>query len=237
MAEVLPVSSSAHLALLPWLRRWPDEPGRTTFAAGLHAGSCVGIAWALRADLRVLLASPPALGAIALGTAPAAVTGLLVADAVEERLGRPSQVAALMAGAGVLLGLADRRPQARGLTAGAHVAAALAQVVALAPGVSRGGATLTAMRALGVRRDQAYGHSLRMSLPVTAGAAALTLARADRALVRRLLPSLAIGAPVAAVTSAVVVRHVSAVRLGPIALYRLSFAAVVATEVRRRRRG
>ena len=56
VAEVVPVSSSAQLALLPWLLGWDEAPDRTTFAAALHAGSCAGIAWALRDEIRQLRA-------------------------------------------------------------------------------------------------------------------------------------------------------------------------------------
>ncbi|MCU1691799.1 MAG: Bacitracin resistance protein BacA, partial [Frankiales bacterium] len=55
-AEVVPVSSSAQLALLPWLLRWPPDGDRTALSAGLHAGSCAGIALALQGDLRQLSA-------------------------------------------------------------------------------------------------------------------------------------------------------------------------------------
>lgn len=230
------MSSSAHLALLPWWRRWPDEPGRTTLAAGLHAGSCAGIAWALRDDLRALAADPAGVVALAVESLPAALAGLLAADAVEARLGRPGQVCVLMAGAGALMAAADRRPETSPLAARARTAASVAQVAALLPGVSRGGAVLTALRSSKVPRGQAWRHALHTSLPVTAGAAALTLARADRALVRRVAPALAVGAPAAAVTSAVLVSRVSAVRLDRIALYRLGLAAAIAAEQRRRRR-
>ena len=77
---------------MPWLLGWPLPAPRTTFAAGLHAGSCAGIAVALLAD------RPPArtLALAASTCLPAAVAGLLAADAVEQRLGRPAQLAALM---------------------------------------------------------------------------------------------------------------------------------------------
>ncbi|MCW2667949.1 MAG: pyrophosphate phosphatase, partial [Frankiales bacterium] len=106
VAEVLPVSSSAHLALLPGLLGWPDPPHRTTFAAALHAGSTLGICWGLRRDLAALARSRTGRRTALLAAAtsvPAAVAGLIGGDAVESRLGRPRQVAALLAGAGLLL--------------------------------------------------------------------------------------------------------------------------------------
>ena len=234
VAEVVPVSSSAQLVLLPWLLDWPPTAERTAFAAGLHAGSCVGIAWALRSDLRALDRRTTAL--LAASCVPAAVAGLLAADAVERRLGRPPQLAALLAGAGVVLWLADRRPEEREVGPREALLASLAQVAALVPGVSRSGATLTALRAAQVDRSAATRFSLLMSLPVTAGAAALTLLRAERPPLR----ALAAGVPAAAVAGGVAA---TALRgrprgcSGAAALYRLGVAAVVAVRLHRQRSG
>jgi len=239
VAEVVPVSSSAQLVLLPWLLAWEQPPERTTFAAGLHAGSSLGIAVALRHDLRTL--DRRTVGLLAGSCLPAAAAGALAADRVEERLGRPPQLAVLLAAAGVVLWVADRRGPTWGRTVGAREAAlaALAQVAALAPGVSRSGATLTALRAAGVDRAPAQRFSLLMSLPVTAGAAALTLARSDRTTLRALSPSLAVGATCAALAGAAATwtqqRRPGRSVTGP-ALYRLALAALVARRVLAERR-
>ncbi len=270
MAEVVPVSSSAQLVLLPWLLGWEQPPARTTFAAGLHAGSCLGIAVVLRRELRSLDGRTAAL--LVGSCLPAAAAGALAADRVEQRLGRPPQLAVLLAGAGALLWLADRRagndasasdlrpPKIirkspsdtpgesdgnllmikergggdRSIGARETTYAALAQVAALAPGVSRSGATLTALRAAGVERVAAQRFSLLMSLPVTAGAAALTLTRADRTTLRTLCPSLAIGATCAGLAGAAATwiqqQRPGRSATGP-ALYRLALAALVARRV------
>ena len=233
VAEVVPVSSSAQLVLLPWLLRWEQPADRTTFAAALHAGSCVGIGLSLRREL-----TPRAVLVAGATSVPAAVAGLLAADAVEERLGRPPQLAALLAGFGALMWWVDaaaaRQDAAgvraaaaeHGVTARQAALAALAQCAALVPGVSRSGATLTALRAAGVDRADAQRFSLLMSLPVTAGAAALTLVRARSA------PAGSVpGAAAAAVAGAVAARLVLARPDTPLrgaALYRLGLAAVVA---------
>ncbi len=287
IAEVLPISSSAHLTLVPWMLGWPEQRDRTTLAAGLHAGSALGIAYALRRQLAALTREE--LTVLAATTVPAAITGLLAADLVEARLGRPRQVAALMAVAGLALAAADRRGPASHLgdlgagtaakitraghrgyplgdlgakpaskitnarsgderwrstsrnpaqdhqgttrdrppTSRAAAAAALAQVAALAPGVSRNGATLTALRAAGTDRGPAHEFSLLMSLPITLGAAGLTLARADRETMKDLIPSLALGAPTAALAAGLTVTHVLPGPWWPITLYRLGLAAIV----------
>ena len=234
IAEVVPVSSSAQLVLVPLLLGWEQPSDRTTFAAGLHAGSCLGIGWAVRQDLLAL--DRRTLVLVAAATVPAAVAGLLAADAVEERLGRPAQLAALLAGAGVLLWWADARDGSRQVGAREAAVAGLAQVVALVPGVSRSGATLTALRLAGVEREAAQRFTLLLSLPVTAGAAVLTLARTPRA---RLLPSLRLlapGAVTAAVAGATTVTAFDTRRSAVVAgaaLYRLGLAAVIARQLQR----
>jgi undecaprenyl-diphosphatase len=229
IAEVIPVSSSAHLALLPWLLDWDEPSDRTTLAAGLHAGSCVGIAWALRDALREL--SAPEIGVLAAASVPAAVAGLLAGEVVEARLGTRPQLALLLATAGVVLWLADRSPQEHGVRGRDAAAAAVAQVAALAPGVSRSGATLSALRLLRVERASAERFTLLMSLPITAGAAALSLLRAERADLRALARPLAAGIPAAAASAAMSTRgqaRRAAVPVTAAALYRLGLAAVVA---------
>lgn len=253
VAEVEPVSSSAQLVLLPWLLRWEPPADRTAFGAGLHAGSCLGIAWALRDDLRRL--TPRDAVVLLAASVPAALAGALAADAVEERLGRPPQLAALMAGAGALMWWVDAQAASRRpgtppsppepmitpdtpgesdvimrITAREASLAAVAQLTALAPGVSRLGATLTALRAAGVDRPAARRFSLLMSLPITAGAAALSLARADRRALGELGPGLVTGLGAAAVAGAAAAtadRARPGRSLGAAALYRLGLAAVV----------
>lgn len=166
---------------------------------------------------------------------PAAIAGALGADAVEQRLGTRNQLAALLAGAGVLLWAADRRPERVGVGVGRAAAAAAAQVAALAPGVSRSGAALTALRALGVRRGEAQRFSLLMSLPVTAGAAGLTLLRVDRRTLRELAGPLAAGVPAAAVVAGLAAGQPrrGGISLRAAALYRLGLAAVVAVRMKK----
>jgi undecaprenyl-diphosphatase len=256
VAEVVPVSSSAQLVLLPWLLRWEEPADRTAFAAGLHAGSCAGITWALRRELWQL--DRRTALQVAAGSVPAALAGLLAADAVEQRLGRPPQLAALLAGAGALLWWADARAErhadhpaeqhadrpadhadhpddltaARPLTDREAAYAALAQVTALVPGVSRSGATLTALRLAGVDRASAQRFTLLLSLPVTAGAALLTLWRADRSVARAVAPG-AVTAALAGATTVTRLTHGRTTPLRAAAVYRLGLAAVVARRLRR----
>lgn len=228
VAEVVPVSSSAQLSLLPDLLGWPHPPERTTFAAALHAGSCLGIGWALRKDLRML--GPAGLARLVALSAPSALAGLVAADAVEARLGTRAQLAALLAGAGVLLWAADRRPEQHDVRPSDAAVAALAQVAALAPGVSRSGAVLIALRARSTARRPAHRHALLSGLPVSLGAAGLTLLRSERPELRRVAPALATAVPVAAVVAAAVTRDRMRVTapVTTVTLYRLALAALVA---------
>jgi undecaprenyl-diphosphatase len=171
----------------------------------------------------------PRTGSLLLLTClPAAAAGILGQEAVERRLGAPGPTAALLAGAGALLWAADRRPQSRGVGAREAGAAALAQVVALAPGVSRSGATLTALRALGVRRRDAARFSMLMSLPVTVGAAGLTIAR-SRQLPAPVPTALA---AVAAYGTAMGTNRASRRFLTGAAVYRAALAVAVAVRLR-----
>jgi undecaprenyl-diphosphatase len=184
---------------------------------------------------------------MAASSAPAALAGLLLQDRVERRLGRPGPTAALLALAGGALLLADRQagsapardrgipghpqgspalPRSPDLTA-----ASLAQVVALVPGVSRTGATLTALRARGVSREESLRTSMLMSLPVTLGAAGLTSLRGRAA--PPLLPTALAG--VSAYASARRVRPSRGFVVASVA-YRLGVAAAVAAKLRRERR-
>ncbi len=226
VAEVVPVSSSAQLSLLPWLLGWPPEPDRTTFAAGLHAGSSVGIALALRRDLVAL--DRAAAGRLLLTTVPAGIAGLAAQDAIEAKLGRPGPTAALLAGAGALMWLADRRPEDRPLAGRHTTAASFAQVLALAPGVSRSGASITALRSLRAPRQEAVRFSLLMSLPVTAGAGLLTMARARKA--PEVGPALVAG--LASYGAAKALERASYRLVTAAALYRAGVAALVAVRLR-----
>jgi undecaprenyl-diphosphatase len=221
VAEVLPVSSSAQLSLLPWLLRWDAVEDRTSFAAGLHAGSALGIAAALRP-------TPRELGPTLAATLPAAVAGAVLHEVVERRLGRPGPTAALLAGAGVALALADRRPSSGSVQGRDLALAGTTQLLALAPGVSRAGITITTLRLRSVRRQDAFRTSLVMSLPVTLGAAGLTAWRSHTA------PP-ALPAAVAALASYQVASRVSGASsrvLPAAALYRVVLAGAVGARLR-----
>ena len=246
-AELLPVSSSAHLILIPWLGGWDwdraDPELRKSFEVALHAGAAaallVGQRHLIAEELRSLdLRRVAVLG---LSFAPAAAIGFLFERPIERRLGGPGTTAAgLLAGAAAMVA-ADSRPQRRGrgkATAADGLMLGIAQAAALAPGVSRNGATLAAARWRGFTREQANLLSRTVALPIIVGAAALKGARLSR---RRVDVSLrrAIRAGTAAsfastLASQGLIRLVERDRaLWPYAAYRAALAAVVLAKMRR----
>jgi undecaprenyl-diphosphatase len=182
VTEFAPVSSSGHLILVPWLFGWKivnDPALNKTFDVALHMGTLVGALIYFRRDvwryLQAWLRSIGARGvrnvdervawALVIGTIPGAVIGALFESLIEEKLGQPWLIAVMLAVFGVVLYVVDRRsPEAYGID-GLDVRRGLiigvAQALALQPGVSRSGITMTAGRALG------------LAMPIIAGAGLL----------------------------------------------------------------
>ena len=194
LTELLPVSSSGHLIVVPWLADWEyleahDELNQT-FDVALHLGTLVSVvayfwrdllaltrAW-FRTLLRRAIRTPDERLAwvIVVATVPAALVGALGEDVIAERLGEPWQIAILLAAFGVVLFLADRRAPRRKLDdlgLGTALGIGLAQSLALAPGVSRSGVTISAGRLLGLDRDAAARLSFLLLVPVVFGAVVL----------------------------------------------------------------
>lgn len=249
-AELLPISSSGHVAALPWLLRWEDYTSapaelRKSVEVALHAGTAAALLIGLRGEVGEAVRGFDARRAqlIAGSFLPPAVIGLVFERAVEERLGTPPTIAAGLLIGSLALVLADRSPQARRRD-DARLADALwlglGQAAALVPGVSRNGATLAAGRARRFERTDASVLSRHVALPVIAGATALKSVR----LVRRGVPAedagtLAAGAAASFLSTLGSVRLVGWVeRDRPLAwwaAYRALAAAVILAAARRRR--
>ena len=186
LGEFLPISSSAHLALAPWLLRFRD-PG-LTFDVALHVGTLAAVAAAFGGRwlglLRDAAREPRGPGGrrvamLAVATLPAVAAGLALEDAAESAFRDPRLIAATLGAFGLLLGAADRAGRKaadwtdRGFPLALGVGAA--QALALVPGVSRSGVTMTAALFAGLTRESAAELSFLMSAPIIAGAAALKL--------------------------------------------------------------
>jgi len=247
-AELLPVSSSAHLSLLPWLAGWPwhqlDPEARKSFEVALHAGAAaallIGQRRLIAQELRRFDARRAAV--VALSFVPPAIVGYRFERQIERRLGGPRATAVGLAAGAVAMALADRRPQQRGpgdVTPADGLALGLAQATALAPGVSRNGATLAAARCRRFTREHANLLSRTVALPVIVGA---TLLKAVRLRRRGIEPGLgrAMAAGVAAsfassLASQKLIDLVERDRaLWPYAAYRLGLAGAVLYRLGRR---
>jgi undecaprenyl-diphosphatase len=192
LTEFLPISSSGHLILVPWLQDYTfllENPHfNKTFDVALHVGTLVGAIGYFRREViglirgflevvarRAIETRVQRLAvAIAVGTIPAALAGGIGASFFEDTLGEPWMVALQLIFFGALLLYADRLPQRRSLERstirdGWYIG--LAQVLALAPGTSRSGITITAARYLGLDRDSAARFSFLLLIPVVTGAA------------------------------------------------------------------
>jgi undecaprenyl-diphosphatase len=187
LGEFLPISSSGHLIVAPWLFGWPDSG--LSFDVALHLGTLVAVAAAFWKDwIRLITAFFRALPAgrvlqdpdarllvyLALASVPGAIAGLLLEKWADTVFRSPALVATMMALMGLVLWLADRRANRSAGEAVSLRDALLigcAQALAIVPGTSRSGATIAAALFLGHRREGAARFSFLLALPITAGAA------------------------------------------------------------------
>lgn len=198
LTEFLPISSTAHLTLVPWLLKWPD-PG-LAFDVALHVGTFLAVlVYFWRLWVRVIFAGfglrPPLAPAhahehagpddavahgrllwlLVLGTIPAAVVGMALKDYIETVFRSPYVIAASLILVALLMAYGDRvTARSRGVD-GVNTGDALiiggAQAIALVPGVSRSGITITAGLLRNFRRDSAARFSFLLATPAVAGAA------------------------------------------------------------------
>ncbi|MGH3035850.1 MAG: undecaprenyl-diphosphatase UppP [Gaiellaceae bacterium] len=189
--ELLPISSSGHLILVPWLFEWEyletHEEFNQTFDVALHVGTLVAVvayfwsdvvrlvaAWLASVRRRSVESADERIAwFVVIATVPAAIIGALGEDLIAEHLGEPWQIAIFLAVFGIVLWVADRTPPRRGMSdlgPGTAVAVGLAQSLALMPGVSRSGITITAARFLGLDRDSAARFSFLLLIPIVFGA-------------------------------------------------------------------
>lgn len=248
-AELLPISSSGHVSVVPWLLGWRyeelDPELRKAFEVALHAGTAAALLITLHDEVGEAMhgLNGRRLTLIALSFAPPAVVGFTLERPIERYLGTPATVAAGLLAGSAAMASADRSPQERRHEeAGALDALWLgvAQACALFPGVSRNGATLAAARLRRFTREDANRLSRHAALPVIAGA---TLLKGIR-LARRGLPpgagaALAVGAAASfasTLASTWLIRQVERDRsLAPYAAYRAALATAVLVCLARRR--
>ncbi len=245
LTEFLPISSSAHLALAPWFFGWQD-PG-LAFDVALHFGTLLAVLWFFRKEWAQLIAAVISIARkrrvetveekrvifLILATIPGAIGGLLLEEKAETVFRAQALTATALILMGVILWAADRFSRmTRDLTTMRWLDALLigiAQVVALVPGVSRSGSTITAGRVLGFNRESAAVFSFLMSMPITA--AAIVLKGPEVLRESGMSVPLIIGVVSAALSSwlaiAVLLRYVARHSYGIFALYRVVLGVVV----------
>ncbi len=191
VTEFAPISSSGHLILVPWLFGWSilnDPNFNKTFDVALHVGTLLGAlvyfrrdvarylaAWIRSIRARSIATTDERLAwALVIGTIPGGLAGALLEDVIQEKLGQPITIAVMLAVFGVVLVVVDRiagvRRGVEDLTVRDGLVLGIAQAIALQPGVSRSGVTITAGRAMGLDRAGAARFSFLLSMPIIAGA-------------------------------------------------------------------
>jgi len=245
LTEFLPISSSAHLSLAPLLLGWKD-PG-LAFDVALHFGTLIAVLWYFREQWRELLVAAAAMVRtrrvdtiekkrvvfLILATIPGAVGGLVLEEKAETVFRAPVITACALIVLGIILWAVDRlRSQEKPLATMRWLDAlliGLAQVVALVPGVSRSGATITAGRALRFDRQSAAVFSFLMSMPIIA--AAVVLKGGEVLESGGITAPLITGVLAAAVSSwlaiAILLRYVTRHSYGIFALYRVILGVAV----------
>ena len=246
LTEFLPISSSGHLVLVPYLFEWTDQG--LAFDVAVHFGSLVAVCIFFRKDIASLLAgsaqvvtgnvrtpeSRMAL-AIALATIPAAMAGLLFASWIEQNLRDPSVIVYTLAGYGILMALADRFGRRERSMADVGFKEAFiigcAQALALVPGTSRSGITITAARILGFERQDAARFSFLLSAPVIFLAAGYKFYELISSGETVAWGQLGLGALVSCVVAYISIeffmRVVTRIGLAPFAIYRLLLAGAI----------
>jgi len=193
--ELLPISSSGHLILVPWLFDWhyleTHDSFNKTFDVALHLGTLVAVvayfwtdvvnltvaAFRSLAKRRIDTEDERIVWYVLAASVPAAIAGALGEHVFEKHFGAPWQIAIFLAVFGVILWLADRRPQRheiRDLTFRQTLAIGVSEILALMPGVSRSGITISTSRFLGLTRDAAARFSFLMLIPIVLGAVLYT---------------------------------------------------------------
>ena len=256
LSEFLPISSSGHLILVPWLFGWTELTGSAhadlnrTFDVALHLGTFLGAAAYFRADLvrlagaawasvrtrRVDGADQRLAWLLLLSAVPGAAAGALLESTAGDHLGQIWLIGVMLIVFGLVLLVADRLPGTRDEEEFRFRDAAvmgLCQAAALVPGVSRSGITITAGRVRGFQRDAAARLSFLMSLPIIAGAGLFQAAKvfAGDGLPSGTLPAFAWGMLASAVTGSLavwlVLRVVRTRSFAPFVIYRVTVGLAV----------
>jgi len=245
LSEFLPISSSAHLTLAPWLFGWED-PG-LAFDVALHFGTLLAVLWYFRMEWLALIKA--AFGIVTSGrietpekrrviylivaTIPGAIGGLLLQSRAESAFRSPELIAIALIVMGIVLWLVDKSVDQRRVLGEMRWVDALliglAQVIALIPGVSRSGSTITTARGLRFDREGAAEFSFLMSMPIIAAAVVLEGPKAlqQGGLTNELMSGVVASAISGWLAISILMRYVSRHSYGIFALYRVILGIAV----------
>jgi len=252
LSEFLPISSSAHLTLAPWLFGWED-PG-LAFDVALHFGTLLAVLWYFRMEWLGLIRA--AYGIVTTGrvetpekrrvvyliiaTIPGAIGGLLLQSKAESAFRSPQLIAIALIVLGILLWVIDRRVD-QGRILGEmrwadSLLIGLSQVIALIPGVSRSGSTITTARGLRFDRESAAEFSFLMSMPIIAAAVVLEGPKALQhgGLSNELISGVAASAISGWLAISILMRYVSRHSYGVFAVYRIILGLAILAVVHAR---
>lgn len=244
LAEFLPISSSAHLRLTPWLFGW-QEPG-LAFDVALHLGTLIALVWffwqewitlaraffSMVKNRRVQTESERRFLWVTVATIPGGLAGYFLQDLAESDFRNPVLNGVMLIVMGVILWAVDHYArQDRGvpdMTLKDAIIVGVAQMFAIIPGVSRSGSTITAGRAIGLSREAAAVFSFMLSLPIIVAAVVF---KGSEAIAEGISVQLVAGVISAAVSGwlaiAVLLKFVARNNYAIFAVYRLIFGAIV----------
>jgi undecaprenyl-diphosphatase len=235
LTEFLPVSSTAHLILFPWFFNWSGEVNTLTFDVALHTGTLLSLILFFWKDWTELIAKKHRLlGLIILASIPAGAAGFFLNDIVENSLRRPLIISLMLIAVGFLMLIAEKANKYKDIEKTGlkdAVIIGIAQAIALIPGVSRSGITISAGLFRGFEREAAARFSFLLSTPLIAGATMLHIRKAFTSQVNHDLGLFSIGIITSCITGLVAIKFLLAFLkrypLNLFAYYRFVLSAVI----------
>jgi undecaprenyl-diphosphatase len=235
LTEFLPVSSTAHLILLPWFFHWTGELDTLTFDVALHAGTLLSLVICFWKDwIELVLHKHKLFMLIVMASVPAGIAGVLLGDLIEHALRSPLVIAVSLVVFGSVMLVAEKMNKTRtvdNINITDAFMIGLAQAVALIPGVSRSGITISAGLFRGLEREASARFSFLLSTPVIAGATLLHARKLLKTGVDHNMSLFLIGFVAAAVSGfaaiTLLMRFLKKHPLNAFAYYRFGLAAVI----------
>ena len=245
LSEFLPISSSAHLTLAPWLFGWED-PG-LAFDVALHFGTLLAVLWYFRMEWLNLIRAAFGIATtgrvetpekrkviyLIIATIPGAIGGYLLQSRAESAFRSPQIIAVALIVMGIILWAVDKAVDQRRILGEMRWVDALliglSQVIALIPGVSRSGSTITTARGLRFDRESAAEFSFLMSMPIIAAAVVLEGPKAlhEGGLTNDLMSGVVASAISGWLAISILMRYVSRHSYGVFAFYRIALGIAV----------